>query len=101
MAVDKKKSVAESLYETLPSADDVLQATLGPHQEKIESLLKVIAERISSAAVNGGRTVSIHLGEDISTLLADTAVDALGARGYEVDVWRLPQKCGTDLDISW
>lgn len=101
MAVEEKKSVAESLYETLPSADDVLQATLSSHQEEVESLLKVIAEHISSVATNGGRTVSIHLGEDTSALLADTAVDALGARGYEVDVWRLPRKCGTDLDISW
>lgn len=101
MAVEEKKSVIESLYETLPSADNVLQATLSAHQEKIESLLKVIAEHISSAAINGGRTVSIHLGEDISALLASTAVDALGARGYEVDVWHTPQGRGADLDISW
>lgn len=101
MAVEKKKSAAESIYETLPTADEVRQTSLSLHREGIESLLQVIAERITTAACAGERSVSVHLGSDISTLLADTAVEALGARGYSVETWLLPRERGVDLNISW
>lgn len=101
MAVDKKGVTADSIYETLPSADDVLLASLSRHKQSIESLLKGIAERITTAACAGERSASVHLGSDISTLLADTAVEALGARGYSVETWLLPRERGMDLNISW
>lgn len=101
MAVEKKKSVAESICGALPTADEVRQTSLSLHKEGIESLLQVIAERITSAASDGKRMVSVRLGSDISALLADTAVEALGARGYSVETWLLPMERGMDLDISW